>query len=72
MALLCSRESAPNSPWKKIASFKLPIYVGEALGHPPSAASRPQGIKEAAMFIGLVIVIALFVTFMMLRRRRRL
>ena len=31
----------------------------------------PGPLKELAMFIGLVIVIAVFATYMMLRRRRR-
>jgi hypothetical protein len=59
--------------WKKIASFELPIYLGRSTWeHPQSAATWPRTLKEPAMFIGLVIVIALFVAFMMLRRHRRM
>jgi uncharacterized membrane protein YfcA len=42
-----------------------------ALGASAVGGQLAQAIKEPAMFIGLVIVIAVFAAYMMLRRRRR-
>jgi hypothetical protein len=46
--------------------------LGGALGASAVSGQLSRRIKEPAMLIGLIIVIALVLTFMMLRRHRRL
>jgi hypothetical protein len=73
IALLLTGQRGPGTiSGKKLLVSNYRHMLGGALGASAVSGQLSRRIKEPAMLIGLIIVIALVLTFMMLRRHRRL